>query len=168
MSAKTKTAPPMGTQALYRQAQIFGSAAEAIGRHSLTTELPIFFMPPIAVCWSFALEQALKCLLLLEKGAYPTEHHHRKLFDELSSESQQAIEISYNKLVARPQSFIQQIKKHKPDFDESLDTMLDECGDAFVQYRYVYESKSSSFYGVHEAFLATRERIIGIRPDWGS
>jgi hypothetical protein len=116
---------------------------------------------------ALSAELWLKCLRMRNGSSLPLRSHDlRALFDDLESLDRDRIRSSYAALTSNsPQ--LRQIKAQLPTIDFSLDTVLDEVRDSFVQWRYVFESANRSSYGFIYLSYAIRDRIVELEPGWG-
>jgi hypothetical protein len=84
---------------------------------------------PTFACGAFAVELALKALLLRQTGRAPRSHELEKLFKALPQTAQQAIRDAA--AAARPATLV----AHPLAFDEELKKL----NTAFEEWRYVHE-----------------------------
>ncbi|MEN3156770.1 hypothetical protein ABC502_00105 [Alkalimonas sp. NCh-2] len=93
------------------------------------------------MCAAFSIELALKAILT-ENGLKPWGHKIKPLLTMLPPQLFQQVEIK--------------LRSHWPDFD----VQLDDCNEAFVNWRYKYESKHpmkiNSFFILELAELCCR------------
>lgn len=98
---------------------------------------------------AFASELMLKYLLYLEGKPNAAKGHDLKaLFDSLDKAHQDAIEKLWDKKNRERKDQLDAVEKGSGvKIARDLQTALAECGDAFVEFRYLYEGKPTpSFY----------------------
>jgi len=123
---------------------------------------------------AFAIELYLKCLIQLETGQLiKNEHDLHKLFAKLNEETQQEIETQFNSLQKNPQYDLsnapEEIKKAAASAPKNLREALKVGGNAFVEWRYLYESTG---YGNHFSLFPLptilQTAILKKKPEWGA
>ena len=102
---------------------------------------------------ALSMELALKAWFVFDYDDPKTAKSHNlaKLFDKLKSESQEKLDAEFKRSVA----------PYHPNFlyvDYSIRHILYQHKDAFVDWRYLHEPKSTSFD--QAAFVATLEMVI--------
>lgn len=108
---------------------------------------------PAVVNLAFACELYLKSLLMLETGTSHREHRLSVLFAKLSSEAQRDATVEFG--------------------PRSLKERLDECSDAFREWRYVFELNSASInhselLDIADTLLAVVGRRVGVGVEFAS
>ena len=90
---------------------------------------------------SFSSELYLKCLILIETGNFPHEHHLAKLFDGLPDKTKQVIENEWNAQRADRSAVWDEIDRRAGGAvtARTLTDALSKEGDAFVDWRYAHE-----------------------------
>jgi len=101
-----------------------------------------------------------------QNGAVTQGHDLHDLFQHLSPESRRKIRDEYNRLVPLSQSASECIKASgNPPSDFTLESVLKDCANAFVRWRYAYEGNLTGFFGADFIRDATWLRILELRPD---
>jgi|TARA_A100001391_G_scaffold111858_1_gene75175 hypothetical protein len=102
---------------------------------------------------ALSMELALKAWFVFDfdDPKHSRSHDLAKLFDALKLESKEKLDAEFKRSVAPyyPNSFY---------VDYSIRHVLFQHKDAFTDWRYIYEPKSTMFY--HGAFKATLEMVL--------
>jgi hypothetical protein len=162
-SLRTKKTQPFDVALAFQSAEAFDEVARLLHRAAMQGHTYIL---PIAIVTnaSFALETYLKCLVALEGGVFLRGHDTWKLFRKLKRKTQTA-------LCAYHENYI----KGKPEFEAAkkkgikvdLDSLLKRGRNAFVDFRYAYETiPAGRDWGVGGLNQALREEILKIHPEW--
>ena len=120
--------------------------------------------------YSFSTELYLKCLIL-ENGDEP-EHIHDllKLWDKVDPRARQMIEEGDNHLCGTvPQ--VKQLHDNYPHLDWSIRGVLGEARNAFILWRYFYETvlegnQKEVTFSPFEATHSIRQFILSMYPKW--
>ncbi len=125
------------------------------------------------ICVPYTMLTAFSCELCL-KAAYAAEnngtqvygHNLLKLFGKLSPQLQALIRREWPLCLAQNIT-VTEMRKHMPELNVDLDYNLDISKESFVDYRYIYEGKGSTFLlGTLPVLLRT---VLGtIIPAFGS
>jgi hypothetical protein len=154
-----------GARDIFCQAVAFEQAADVMYQHvfgdangpvpNMTPE-QLHRTCPLVVMEALAVELYLKCLSQIERSGYRHGHDLRLLFDDLSAESRASIRRHYDE--------IQGTLDWEP---VTLDEALDRSADAFIEFRYVYETKGQTvFYCAGVIATAAKLTITALHPDW--
>ena len=155
-------------QFAFYEAQSFLIAAEAIGKEMQTVLLSenaidkgIGLQFAKYINHAFAFELLLKCIMIIEKGEYHSGHKLLSLFKQLSPQAQKEITLRFNQYnVTRRNStyhgFFEKIE---------LVTVLEEAGEAFVEFRYLFENKPTPKYDLDIALECLEHYISTLKPD---
>jgi hypothetical protein len=133
-----------------------GECARLLSTSRGPVDLP--FIIPATVCRAFSAELYLKCLALLENGTITQTHNLKLLFSRLSPESRATIAARFEELMSASPA-AQAMKSQLPDVSFAVDDVLDIVSEVFKQWRYAYENKAGSAYGLSELARAVSERI---------
>ncbi|UDL89043.1 hypothetical protein LGH82_28795 [Mesorhizobium sp. PAMC28654] len=170
MSARLSTAIKIGesAKAIFRKTRSFPS--REFGEHADPSEREHVGVEPMLLALS--MELALKAWFVFDHDdpIVAKSHNLMKLFDRLKPESQ-------DKLAAE---FKRSVVPYHPDFfyvDYSIQDILYQNQDAFIDWRYLHEAKKSMRFD-QSAFEATLEmvlrefekryRIERVKPLWSS
>jgi HEPN domain-containing protein len=107
---------------------------------------------PGMVLNAFASELFLKCLLALDGKGEQRGHNLRTLYDKLSDDTKVKIKEEWARMLAAigERQLVEQGQKFGVTFARDIETSLAECGEAFVDMRYVYENpRGATFYITH-------------------
>ena len=132
-------------------------------------EVAIIAQPSMVLC-AFASELYLKCLLYVETGKVPREHHLKSLFLRLDSSTKKRLEDLWNESLRSPDKqrgldYIHGL----PEGDRLQSDLLYVLGigsNAFEELRYFYETKRSYFL-LHDFPDMLHAVILERFPDWG-
>jgi HEPN domain-containing protein len=116
---------------------------------------------------SFSSELYLKCLILIETGNFPHEHHLAKLFDELPDKTKQVIENEWNAETAKRSTVLDEIDRRAGGAvtARTLTDALSKEGDAFVDWRYAHEPGPLCNFSLSNLPAILRKQILAIRPE---
>lgn len=131
-----------------------------------TVELP--YLIPIIVCEVFSAEVVLKCLIFIERGQIPRTHELEKLYKGLSPESKTIIQRHFAASVGKNPTYSEIQKAFPGELSLDLMDVLKVVNRAFEEWRYTYEIKPGSVYGIEEIISAVHNRIVELRPDLSS
>lgn len=116
---------------------------------------------PYVVNGAFSLELNLKVLRYLETSAWPQGHELKELYRKLTNTSQDFLASAIEKVVAQSQihrkieAAIKQIMNIP--FSWAIDSLIEHSSNAFVNWRYAFESYPGWFAGYNEI----RNAIVG-------
>ncbi len=162
-SFRTKEAQPFDLALAFHSAEAFDEVARVLHRAAMQGHKYIL---PIAIVMnaSFALETYLKCLVALESGVFLRGHDTLKLFRKLRSETQSALRAYHDNYISgKPEFEAAKQKGIKLD----LDSLLKRGRNAFVDFRYAYESiPAGRDWGLGGLNHGLREEILKLRPEW--
>jgi hypothetical protein len=166
---------PIDPWRVYNHATRFIAAEERL-RQSDKQEMPIIYAMPAMVLSAFASELLLKCLHGIEGLPIPENIHRLHiLFRTLPNKRKNQIEAIWNAGAAtREQRLrdtemtLRRISPKHANFviPRDLLTSLKECGDAFVQMRYVYENSEGSLFYIDELPRVLVTAIYEVKPEW--
>ncbi|MDQ0191183.1 hypothetical protein JI721_04145 [Alicyclobacillus cycloheptanicus] len=153
-------------QDVFKTATGFDAATAAIvAKLGQTNDIATYVSPFVTVA-SFTIEVYLKCLFMLDHGRpAPRSHKWDTLFGQLSKENRVEIEKLYNQFVATD-PLVQDMVQRVPGTKLDLSSFLKDAGSAFVNWRYMYERKLTSFPTSGPLIRALRERIQTLKPEW--
>ncbi len=124
---------------------------------------------------AFANELYLKCLLHIETGQlFKSQHNLRKLFLKLNEQTQTEIERRFDAEMAKQKPYDysdapdpELAKKISAMRPMTLRAALKEGADAFIEWRYLYETAGdSSVFNLFALPPILREAILARRPEW--
>jgi HEPN domain-containing protein len=122
---------------------------------------------------AFASELYIKCLILLEKGQLIKDQHDLgKLFRQLHADTQTMIETPFDAEMARGPEISDATKAmlgaRRPP--RTLREALAEGADAFVRWRYLYETDDSRhrFFALFPLPKILNAVILGRKPGWSN
>ena len=119
----------------------------------------------VATNSALALELFIKCLLMLEHGAYIEEHHLSKLFMLLRRQTRESISNEWLRFVANV-SWFRELEK---DGKGNLQAALSLGADTFVRFRYPFEPALEKCEWILDSLiLIMRSRIVRLHPEWGA
>jgi Family of unknown function (DUF5677) len=125
---------------------------------------------PSMVLSAFASELYLKCLLCVETGKVPKEHHLKSLFLRLDLSTRKRLQDLWNESLKRPERQRElDCIRGLPEGDQlqpDLLNVLGLCSNAFEELRYLYETKGSYFL-LHNFPDMLHTVILERFPDWG-
>lgn len=122
---------------------------------------------PSVVCGAFALELQLKCLVAIETGREPPRGHDlREIFALTSDSSQESIQQTYSRLLDEAPDLTGQYKDAGISLD--FDDVLDDCKDAFIEWRYHHEFEKRKSWMASPILKAVRDEILKLRPNWNT
>lgn len=153
---------------IFLQAKRFRNAGNLISNALGETNDVDLHIAPFIVNAAFSTELYLKCIYVLEYGKLPKEKKTHKLddlFRSLSQESKDTISGFFEALNSMDPVH-QEMKKHVPDVDESLEGVLKGASNAFRNWRYNYEMKPTSFQSSNSVMTAMEVRIFELKPEW--
>ena len=162
-SLATKKTRPFDVALAFQSAEAFDEVARVLHRAAMQGHRYIL---PIAIVTnaSFALETYLKCLVALQSGLFLRGHDTWKLFRKLQSDTQKALRAYHeNYIDGKPEFEAAKNKGIKVD----LDSLLKRGRNAFVDFRYAYETiPAGRDWGVGGLNQALREEILKLHPEW--
>ncbi len=112
---------------------------------------------------SFAGEVFLKCLLLMRTGTLLHGHNLKELYEKQIEIDRVAIEEVYKKEV-ESKAVYKAMKMKNPKVDLELSSTLKEAGDAFLEWRYLYEKQPPPVRTLFSFVQVLPKYIIGIDP----
>lgn len=118
---------------------------------------------PYVVNGAFSLELNLKVLRYLETGAWPKGHDFKKLYRQLTQTSRDFLTSTIQEVVIRSEVH-RQIEaainqKMNIPFSWDVDSLIEHSSNAFVNWRYAFESRPGWFAGYNEIRNAVVGRI---------
>lgn len=137
-------------------------------------------MTALATNCGFACELYLKCLIHLKTGQLvKNQHNLSKLFAMLPKEIQSTIEQRFNDVMAKQNGYdfssaSEEDKKVVQAVIQSLPKNFAEAlkigGDAFIEWRYLYENESgtSNPFSLFPLPSILRAVILDHKPEWGN
>ena len=118
---------------------------------------------PYVVNGAFSLELNLKVLRYLETSAWPKGHEFKKLYRQLTQTSKDFITSAIEEVVTRSKIHGQMeaaIKRQmNTPFSWDVDSLIEQSSNAFVNWRYAFESHPGWFAGYNEIRNAVVGRI---------
>jgi hypothetical protein len=162
-SLGTKKGQSFDVPLAFQSAEAFDEVARVLHRAAMQGHKYIL---PVAIVMnaSFALETYLKCLVALESRQFLRGHDTWKLFRKLKSDTQ-----------VRLRAFHDNYIKGKPEFEAAkkkgikvdLDSLLKRGRNAFVDFRYAYETMPAGRdWGVGGLNQALQGEILKLHPEW--
>jgi hypothetical protein len=120
---------------------------------------------------AFAIELYLKCLIHLETGQLiKSEHNLRKLFARLTKETQKEIEAQFNAGQKSPDYDLSNAPEHIKTMNAKLPKNLQEAlkvgGDAFIEWRYLYENADGNPFSLFALPSILNASILKRKPEW--
>ena len=112
---------------------------------------------------SFAGEVYLKCLLLLRTETLLHGHNLKELYDKQIEIDRVEIEQAYKKEIERSAVF-KAMKSKNPKVDLELLSTLEEVGNAFVAWRYLYEERPPQARTLSAFVDVLPKHILNIDP----
>lgn len=120
---------------------------------------------PHVVLRAFAAEAYLKCLITLQ-GKDPIQVHNLlTLFDELELGTKKALAKRWVKECEPSLKKLKKSKKTVINFDTSLRGVLNQSGDAFIDFRYVLKGGVARF-SIMRFPMFVRDEILTIKPEF--
>lgn len=117
----------------------------------------------IATNSALALELYLKCLCVLEHGAFVGKHDAGALFQLLRRQTRQTLEKQWNTLSSDSEWW----QRLQDTGDGKLHMAFRLGKDAFVRFRYSFEPEAKGLeWGLGMLVLVVRERILTLHPEW--
>lgn len=150
---------------IYQSANNFLAASNALNEKLTLTNDIGTYIAPIITNTAFSIELYLKCLYLIEKGKPAKGHFLDKLYRDLTKETREIIEVTYDMLVPQSQT-IALLKQKVPNMKTDLESVLKEMSNSFVKWRYSYEGGITGFPASGPLIDAIRLRIKMLKPDW--
>ena len=172
---RAKTKKRLTADEWFERAEQFEFAATALLEEERPGKPFALLGIPHVVCRAFAVEAYLKCLIESDNRAAPWAHNLASLFDQLSSADQKALSAAWKQEYA-PRMRAWNKQKVKPKgmgigrMAVSLRGALQQCGDAFLLFRYGPEKGTAPFMLMNFP-LSIRDYIItktGLRPRFRS
>ncbi len=120
------------------------------------------FISPYIVNGAFSLELHLKLLAFLESGSWSRKHRLDDLHGQLSSDSRKAIEASIEKDLAASKflrTAIAVLKSNGVDLIWKAEELLKRSSDAYVNWRYAFDTTPGCFAGYTELQRALKALI---------
>lgn len=121
---------------------------------------------PYIVCDAMNVELYLKCLHVLDHGAFKTGHDTAKLFASLKPTTRRIIAERYDIQVGAAQSFLAGLPPNYRAVVVELDKYLQTSRFNFENMRYLYERPQGDMAGFPFLGRALREAILSIKPEW--
>jgi hypothetical protein len=153
---------------IFRVAAVYEEASNVI-HNAMSNDKKMYLAVTHGAIAAFALELYLKCLLVIEHNAAPPEEHNPKeLFRLLRRQTKQSLRRQHNEWAPKQQAF-QNLKKHIPDWEFDLDSLLEQAQDAFTQLRYSYEGlREGMGFSLNGFTWFVRNRILKLHPEWAT
>ncbi len=151
------------TKKMFDNAEIFFKASNVLSR--VISEGHPEAIVAVNTNMALSLEIYLKCLQVTETNSFRFRRIHEilTLYQNLSHESQSKIEQYYN-LHIKDNPTIMAMLSQFPNTNLSITHVLSEINKAFVDWRYIFEGKGGSFYGVDTIIMAVKSRILELCP----
>jgi hypothetical protein len=118
---------------------------------------------------ALAVELYLKCLLAIQVGQYPETHNLKTLFGQLPAHTRGPIKKRHDK-EASEKTPDDPVLVHNQILG-NLDSLLEECQDAFTLGRYLFEPgavRKMRIFGLRIFERCLRDFILNIHPEWTS
>ena len=123
---------------------------------------------------AFSAELYLKCLIQIETGQMiKSDHDLHKLFLKLPETTRQEIEKPFNAIISKPPAY--DVSSLPPDAQaamlkqpKNLIEALKAGGNAFIEWRYLYEVDESNrnIFSLFPLPAILRDVIIKRKPEW--
>jgi hypothetical protein len=154
----------LDAQTWFTRANQFEFVALTLGAPPFNKQVP-YAMAHI-VLRAFSAELFLKCALTLEGKQPKRIHNLSTLFKALSPKARSAIRKRWN-VHSRHKLLKLREMKDRPagKVHISLDAVLRECADAFVEWRYL-PAEANMKFSLMNFPLCVREHILTVRPEW--
>jgi len=151
---------------IYNTANSFLAASNALNQKLSETNDVGTYIAPIITNTAFSIELYLKCIYMIEhKKPAPNIHQLDKLYQKLSEENRIVIKMIFDMLV--PQSKTDMTLKEKiPGTELNLDSVLKDMSSAFINWRYSFEKRLTSFAASGPLIDALKGRIKILEPKW--
>ncbi len=120
---------------------------------------------PHIVLRAFAAEAYLKCLITLEGGKPEKIHNLLKLFDQLQLATKKALNKRWEKECEPDLKRLKKARVTVIKFDTSLRGVLNQSGDAFIDFRYV-ENGGEARFSILRFPIFVRQEILARRPEF--
>jgi hypothetical protein len=118
---------------------------------------------PHIVLRAFAAEAYLKCLITLQGNAPTEEHNLLRLFDQLKIDTKKDLTKRW---VTECEPNLRKLKKQKVtivNFDTSLRGVLNQSGDAFLNFRYI-QPRAEARFSILRFPMFVRAEILNLEP----
>ncbi len=177
MAKKNTPSNQYDFSSIFWNASNFENASMILDRENarvfMSTKGPVrsHYQVPTVVCRAFSIELYLKCLIGIETGNVPRGHELAELYLLLSEQSRKAIKDKFDSLIlANPglmamKKFFANDKSSPVNISLDIEDVLKVVNRVFETWRYSYEGKGGSSYGLGELSRAIRETIIALNPD---
>lgn len=125
------------------------------------------FIAPYVVNAAFSLELHLKVLCFLERRILTKVHHLSDLYSELSADSRAYI----NKKVEESRAdgitpfVLAELAERGISLDWTAQTLLQRSSQAFIAWRYAFDTEAGCFAGYSELQSALEQRITDIKSN---
>lgn len=132
-------------------------------------KMPAMFpcLVPTVVLRSFSIELYLKCLKSIECGKVPRGHELLSLYLCLSEVNRKKIRDKFDFYIQyNPAVIAMQKQLGEKMVSLSIEDVLRTVNKVFETWRYAYEGKGGSSYGLGELSRAVRETIVELRPEF--
>lgn len=154
-------------------AQIFDSASEfhracdTLSEEAARQDFPPFLMYPRIVMSSFTSEVYLKCLHAIHNsGRTPDGHDLYKLFRRLDPKTKTFITAIWESNKMHKQIITALSQKTGVSINPSLEWCLEQGGNHFEAFRYVYEKRPTTPAVLGPLPNILRSVVLTTRPDW--
>lgn len=152
-------------RSIYVQAKGFHKASELLA----TSLAEPFCMTATVTNSAFASELYLKCLIILETGQLMKDQHNlRKLFNKLHEDTKKTIENNFDKGMSEAPEISEEAKAQVGGRTppRTLWEALEQGGDAFVRWRYIYEDDNLKFFALFPLPKFLEDVILTRKPAW--
>lgn len=152
----------------FREAECFLNVARMIKEKTYLKkftqqeiERSINFQYATHVNHAYAFELYLKCLMIIETGAYKEGHSLLDLFNSLTDAAKKNIENRFESDFA----FIRRNSTYLGLFEKpSIYDLLKEADRAFIDFRYLFSGKNTPSYELDGLVECLRQEILLIKP----
>lgn len=169
---KKPSKAPIDPHEIYLHAFRFHESDHRL-RNSISPEDPnevMLIAHPSMMLSAFASELYLKCLLCIETGKVHTGHDLKSLFLRLDLQTRKHIENLWNEYTRRPDrqkelNCIRQLPGGER-LQADLQHALDIGANAFIELRYLYETKRSYFILANFPDILQKVILEKTPPEW--
>jgi len=126
---------------------------------------------------AIACELYLKCLIYIETGQLvKNQHNLKRLFAMVPKETQSIIQERFDAQLAKQPAYdssgaseehLKAMRAAEEKLPKNLIEALRKGGDAFVQWRYLYEAgETMNAFALFPLPYILRDFILGLKPEW--
>jgi HEPN domain-containing protein len=152
----------------FYEAESFLTAAEAIAKKAQSViftengmDKSIGLTYARHVNHSYAFELLLKCIMIIEDGHYFEGHDLLGLFGKLNPVTQAKITARFDEYKG-----IRRHRVYHGIFEKiELLSVLEEAGKAFIEFRYLFETKNKPYYNLDNALECLEHHISYLKPE---